>query len=110
VILPHVDDIRWGLDQPKPKASNLTAPTPPPADRSRANLVAWWQWRYTCLNAECARLAQSAAGLRAALHVSVEQQHQQHQRYDHFEERYRRLLAEYRRLRESILSDGRRAA
>jgi len=118
VAIPHVGDIRWKLDQPEP-TTRLALPKParPTADRSRANLVAWWQWRYACLNAEYARLqdselalAQTVAGLRPALHVSVEQQHQQRVRYDHLEDRHRRLLAEYRRLRESILSEHRRAA
>ena len=57
MILPHVDEIRWGLDQPEPEPRPATPKQrPPAATRSRASLVAWWQWRYACLNAECSRL------------------------------------------------------
>ncbi len=48
--------VRGALDQPEPAPRPAPSKQPPTATGSRADLVAWWQWRYASLNAECSRL------------------------------------------------------
>ncbi|HJN17463.1 MAG TPA: hypothetical protein QGH10_18300 [Armatimonadota bacterium] len=58
-MMPKLDEIRWSLEEPGPPLPRHVALDvgPPPAGlNSRANLVAWWRWRYASLDRENARL------------------------------------------------------
>ena len=56
------------------------------------------------------RLAHELAAVRQLLHITLGQLHDKIKEYDRHLDQHRRLLAEYRRLRETILCDDRRAA
>ena len=55
----RADEIRWSLAGPEPEPRHPAehiAP-PPRLTASRADLVAWWRWRYAALEAEQTRTA-----------------------------------------------------
>ncbi len=55
----RADEIRWALDDPEqPAACHVAEDVGPPLGltASRADLVTWWRWRYSTLQAENARV------------------------------------------------------
>ena len=53
-----VDEIRWPFDEPAPARHAVEDAVSPPSmlTGARADLVTWWRWRYSTLEAELARL------------------------------------------------------
>ena len=57
VTMPDVDEIRWSIAEPDPATPPITVVGPPTGlTDSRADLVAWWRWRFARLKAENSRM------------------------------------------------------
>ena len=104
-----VDEIQWELDEPEPTPCHVAEDIGPPSGltASRADLVIWWRWRYTALEAENARMADllvqalgEAQGYRQVLHEALDALYTQGHRHDRLREQHSRLRNEYRSHRE----------
>ncbi len=116
----RADEIRWSLDDPEqPAACHLAEDVCPPSGltASRADLVIWWRWRFSTLEAENARVGDllvqalgESQGYRQVSQAAVDALHEQGRRHDRLCDQHNRLRAEYRHLRETLLRDDRGAA
>ena len=116
----RADEIRWSLADPEPPAaSHVPEDLSPPSGltASRADLVIWWRWRYAVLKAENARVGDllvqalgESQGYRAVLQAALDALRTQARRHDRLLEQHHHLRDEYRRFRERVLRDDRRAA
>lgn len=106
---PGVDSIRWSLDEPEPAPSPARVLCPQPRDLtdSRADLVRWWRWRYSSLQADLTetedlliRSLSEAHGHRAVLRAALDALLEQGCQHDRLREQHRRLRDEDRSHRE----------
>ena len=113
--LLKADEIRWSIDEPEPAilstATESVVGSPQGLTASRADLVTWWRWRYTTLEAELARtedlLVRSlseASGYRAVSQAALGALHEQAHQHDRLREQHRRLRDEYRDHRERAMA------
>ena len=82
---------------------------------SRADLVAWWRWRYAALDGKRARVAalfvqalSEAQCYRAVVQAVLDALHELGRRHNRLRDQHRQLRDEYRSYRERVLRDDRR--
>ena len=78
---------------------------------SRADLVRWWQWRYSVLTAENARLGDlvvqaigEASGYRQVLQAALDTVREQRCERDRLRKQHHRLREEYRDHRARVMA------
>ena len=107
-----VDEVRWTLDDPEPASCHVAEDIDPPQGltASRADLVAWWRWRYATLDRERAQLADlfvqalgEAQSYRTLTHAALDTVYHVTDTTDRQRRTITRLRDEYRRFRERVM-------
>ena len=108
----NVDEIRWSIAEPKPATPPRVVVSPPTGlTDNRADLVAWWRWRHSRLEAEnsqmedlLVRAISEAHGYRLALQAALGTLHKQGLQLDRLRGQQHQLRNEYRRFREQAMA------